>query len=375
MNKYIACWALVLSLGCKSAGAADIVLTQILPLTGAIAPNAQGVMIGTKAYIDGVNAAGGVNGNRIVLDTQDDQYKPDETLRLARKSIAEVRPLALINLMGATGVEVVMKSGELEKNKVPLIGARSGSQTLRDPVNSFVFHTYAGYWDEVDRIVEVFASTGTTRFALVYQDDLFGRDGLAGMQAALKKRGLELIAAAAFPRGTTDIGAAGEKVMQANPQAVILYTVSAPVAEFLKRFREKMPGVHLAGISPIDAATLVKLSGTKLARGFVIAQNMPSPSKSSIAFVREHRSLLAKYAPAGTQPNYYTLGGHATAKVIVEALKHAGPKPTREKFMAALESIRDFDIGGVLYTYGYGVRVGVRFVDLLIIDARGEPLT
>jgi len=375
MSKHIARWAFVLSLGCKAAAAADIVLTEILPLTGAIAPNAQGIMIGTKAYIDSVNAAGGVHGNRIVLDTQDDQYRPDETLRLARKSIADEHPLALINLMGATGVEVVMKSGELEKNRIPLIGARSGSQTLRDPVNSFVFHTYAGYWDEVDRIVELFNSTGTTRFALVYQDDLFGRDGLGGMQAALKKRGLELVAAATFPRGTTEIGAAGEKVLQANPQAVILYMTSAPAAEFLKRFREKMPGVHLAGISTIDAATLVKLAGTQLARGLVLAQNMPSPSKSSVAFVREHRSLLAKYAPADTKPNYYTLGGHATAKVIVEALKRAGPKPTREKLMAALEGIRDFDIGGVLYSYGHGVRVGVRFVDLLIIDGRGEPLT
>ena len=102
---------------------------------------------------------------------------------------------------------------------------------------------------------------------------------------------------------------------------------------------------------------------------------MPNPNKSSIPFVREHRHLLAKYAPPNTQANYYTLGGHATAKVIVEALKRAGPKPTREKLIAAMESIRDFDIGGVLYGYGHELRLGPRFVDLLIIDSHGEPQT
>jgi ABC-type branched-subunit amino acid transport system substrate-binding protein len=73
------------------------------------------------------------------------------------------------------------------------------------------------------------------------------------------------------------------------------------------------------------------------------------------------------------KPNFYTLGGYSTAKVVVEGLKRAGPAPTREKLNAALEGIRNFDIGGIQYTYGRGLRMGTKFVDLLIIDATGEP--
>jgi ABC-type branched-subunit amino acid transport system substrate-binding protein len=99
---------------------------------------------------------------------------------------------------------------------------------------------------------------------------------------------------------------------------------------------------------------------------------MPNPGKKSVALVREHQEVLAKFAP-GVRANFYTLGGYATAKVVVEALKRAGPSPTRAKFNTALEGIRDFDIGGVQYTYGSGLRMGTKFVDLLIIDANGEP--
>jgi ABC-type branched-subunit amino acid transport system substrate-binding protein len=245
---------------------------------------------------------------------------------------------------------------------------------VRNPVHPYIFQVYASYWDEIDRIVEVFSSTGVTRFAVLYQDDPFGKDQLEGARVALKKRNLELVAAESYAPRTTDVAAAGEKIMKSNPQAVFFAAIPPPVAEFLKRYRDKMEGVQFAGISAIDAGTLVKLAGPNLARGFVLSQNMPNPNKSSVAFVREHRKLLAKFAP-NVQPNYYTLGGEATARVMVEALRRAGPKPTREKFIASLETMRDFDIGGVLYTYDHGLHLGSRFVDLLIIDAKGEPLT
>jgi ABC-type branched-subunit amino acid transport system substrate-binding protein len=213
---------------------------------------------------------------------------------------------------------------------------------------------------------------GTTRFAVVYQDDSFGRDGFEGVQVALKKRNLPLTVSGSYPRGTTDVAAAGEKIIAANPQAVIFCTTAPAAAEFVKRFRERMVGVQFGGISAVDGATLVKLAGAKLSRGFALAQNLPNPTKKSVALVREHQDVMAKFAP-NVKANFYTLGGFSTAKVVVEALRRAGPTPTREKLNAALEGIRDFDVGGVQYTYGHGLRMGTKFVDLLIIDANGEP--
>jgi ABC-type branched-subunit amino acid transport system substrate-binding protein len=364
--------ALVLALAGPGAHAAgEVGFTQVLPLTGAIAVNATGLQAGAKAYIDSVNAAGGINGAQINLTTLDDGYKPDETVKMVKKALAENNPIAFINFTGAANIEALIKSGELEKAGVPLIGPRAGTQGLRSPVNPFIFHTYASYWDETDRMVELFNSMGMTRFAVLYQDDAFGKDGFEGVQAALKKRNLPLTAGVSYPRGTTDVAAAGEKILAANPQAVIFSATAPATAEFVKRFREKMPGVQFAGISAIDGTTMVKLAGPQLARGFGLAQNMPNPFKNSVAVVREHRDIMTKFAP-NVRPNFYTLGGYAVAKVAVEALKRAGPAPTRAKYIAALESIRDFDIGGVQFTYGKGLRLGTNYVDLLIIDGKGD---
>lgn len=362
-----------LACACAPAQARDLTIAHISPLTGPVAPNGQGLLIGSRAYFDQVNAAGGVAGNRIVLTEADDAYKPDESVRLAKAAAANPSVLALINFVGAANTVAVAKSGLLQAEKIPIIGARAGVQSLRVPVDPFVFHTYASYWDEIDSIVQTFGSMGVRRFAVFYQDDAFGKDPLAGVQAALQKRGFELVVAASYQRGEKGITEAGAKVMQAAPQAVIFAATAAASAQFIREFRQKLPGVQFAGISAIDSATLVRLAGAPLAHGFVIAQNAPNPNKRSVPLVREHLAALAKYAPPGTRANFYTLGGHITAKVIVEALKRAGPNPTREKFMAALESIQDFDLGGLTISFGPGGRLGTRFVELVIIGADGEP--
>ena len=355
--------------GAQAAG--EVNFTQVLPLTGAIAVNAAGLQAGAKAYIDMVNAAGGVNGATINLTTLDDGYKPEETVKMVKKALAENNPLAFINFTGASNIEALIKSGELEKAGVPLIGPRAGTQSLRSPVYPYVFHTYASYWDEAERMVELFNSMGMSRFAVLYQDDAFGKDGFEGVQNALKRRNLPLVAGISYPRGTTDVAGPGEKILAANPQVVIFSATAPATAEFIKRFREKMPGVQFAGVSAIDGTTLVRLATPPLARGFGLAQNMPNPFKNSVALVREHRDALNKFAPT-VKANFYTLGGYAVAKVAVEALKRAGPAPTRAKYIAALEGIRDFDIGGVQFTYGKGLRLGTNYVDLLIIDGKGD---
>jgi branched-chain amino acid transport system substrate-binding protein len=372
MNKLMFPALLALALGCGPAAAADIVIDQILPTTGAIAPNGQGLEAGGKAYIAYTNANGGVNGNKLVLHSLDDQYKPDETVKLVQKAIAEHRPITFMNFTGAANIELLLKSGDLEKARVPLVGPRAGGQSMRNPVNPLLFHTYSSYWDEVEHMVEVFSTMGSNRFAVIYQDDAFGRDGFEGVQQALKKKNMPLLVGAPYPRGTTDVGPAGEKVMAVNPQVVIFCTTAPFAAEFVKRYREKMTGVQFAGFSAIDATTMVKLAGVSLARGFIIAQNMPNPNKTSVKLVREHRDVMAKFAP-NVKPNFYTLGGYATAKVVVEGIKRAGPAPTREKFMAALEGMKDYDIGGVQYTFGKELRMGTKFVELLIINGKGEP--
>jgi ABC-type branched-subunit amino acid transport system substrate-binding protein len=66
------------------------------------------------------------------------------------------------------------------------------------------------------------------------------------------------------------------------------------------------------------------------------------------------------------------LEGFAGAKVLVEALRRAGPNPTRAKLQAALEGLKNFDLGGLEVSYAADDHTGLDFADLSIIGQDGK---
>lgn len=57
---------------------------------------------------------------------------------------------------------------------------------------------------------------------------------------------------------------------------------------------------------------------------------------------------------------------------MVEALKRAGPRPTRAKVMDALASLHDYDLGGIRISYGPKNRIGSRYVEVTVIGGDGK---
>ena len=62
----------------------------------------------------------------------------------------------------------------------------------------------------------------------------------------------------------------------------------------------------------------------------------------------------------------------AKAKVLVEGLRRAGPKPTPAELRNALESIHKFDMGGLEVSFSPTDHTGLEFADLSIIDIDGK---
>jgi branched-chain amino acid transport system substrate-binding protein len=60
------------------------------------------------------------------------------------------------------------------------------------------------------------------------------------------------------------------------------------------------------------------------------------------------------------------------AKVMAEGLQRAGKDLTRAKLMTALETLREYDVGGLTVSFGPGIRAGSRYVDLSVISADGR---
>lgn len=366
--------ALTLAGTVAGSALADIVIGQVTPLSGPLAPTGSHIRAGAQLYFDAVNASGGVHGQKIRLITKDDAYKASETVRLARELINEAQPLALFGFVGTGNVEALLKDKILTEAGIPLVMVRTGASSVLKSGNPWLFFTRASYEAEIKRIIQQYSSTGYRNYAIFYQNDPFGLDGLASAEALIGKFDSKIIAKASYEKNTTEVSAAVKSIAAAAPQAVIMIANTAASAEFLKQSREAGNTAEFITISVTDAAQIVQRIGKKAAAGLVITQVVPNPETRATPLTREIMDNFARFKPVEVTPNHTLLEGYLGAKVLVEGLRRAGPNPTRKKLRDALEQLRDYDAGDLFVSYSANNHGGVNFVDINIINREGKLL-
>jgi len=363
---------LLLSAACPWAHA-DVVIGQVAPLSGVLASTGQQMVLGGKVWFDAVNAQGGVHGQKIRTVVLDDGYKVDETERLTRELVADPQVVALFGFAGTANVGKLLQDKVLDQAGIALVAPYTGGEPLRRPFNPWIFHVRAGYADEAEHMVKQLVTQGIQRVAVLYQNDAFGKAGLEGVEAAMTRRKLKIAAAAPYERNTDDVKAAVETIRKAGAQAVIMIAVNKPAAAFVKQYREAGGGGQLFNISVVDPAELVRLAGIDSARGLGISQVVPYPYQAALPVVREFHKLMKQYAPTA-DVNYTNFEEFLGAKVLVEALRRAGPNPTRASVMKALESLNPYDLGGISVAFSKDNRIGSRFVEVTVISSSGKLL-
>lgn len=363
--------ALVLCNLSSFAFSADLVIGQVAPLSGVLASTGHQMVVGGKIYFDSINAKGGIHGAMIRQEVVDDGYKVAETVRLTREMLARPEVIALFGFAGTANVTQLLTEGVLDAGGAALVAPYTGGESLRNPFNPWIFHVRAGYAAEAEHMVQQVTTLGMKRVAVMYQDDGFGKAGLLGVENALAKRSLKLAAAAGYERNTDKVEEAVKTIRASDAQAIIMISVNKPSAAFVKQYREGGGGARLYNISVVDPAELVKLAGLKNVHGLGISQVVPYPFTASMPGVRQYQELLKKYAPDEVV-NYTSFEEFVGAKVLVEGLRRAGPNPTRAKVVKALESINNYDTGGITVSYSPSNRIGSRFVEVTVVGSSGK---
>ena len=366
---------LALSVGGLVCAAAvpDITVVQVAPLTGVLASTGKQMVLGGKIYFDWINANGGVHGAQIKHDVLDDGYKVDETARLTQEALVNPEVIALFGFAGTANVSKLLTDGILDVGGAPLVAPYTGGEALRSPFNPYIFHVRAGYLDETEHMVHQVVTLGMKRIAVMYQNDAFGKAGLAGVEAAVGRRNMSLAGSASYERNTDQVQDAVQQIKTVDPQAVIMISVNRSTAAFAKQYRAAGGGGQLYNISVVDPAELVKLAGLKAVHGLGITQVVPYPFSASKPVVREYQTLLQKYG-GGQAISYASFEEFLGAKVLVEGLRRAGPLPTRAKLVKALEGMDNFDLGGTRVNYSATNRIGSRFVEVTVIGGAGKLL-
>jgi branched-chain amino acid transport system substrate-binding protein len=365
-----------LVLGSASAGAqtpgvsADkIVLGQAAVFSGPAAQLGIQMRNGIKAYFDSVNERGGVNGRRLELVTEDDQYEAKVAPIASRKLIEEHKVFALLGYVGTpTGtahLPVVTQA------KVPLVGMFTGAEALRVPFNRYVFHVRASYYDETEKIVEQVVSTGGRKIAVFYQNDGYGEAGRKGTELALERRQMKIHSTGTVERNTVAVDAAAKAIHASQPDAVVMVSAYTSITAFVRAMQKLGSGATFYNVSFVGSAALADALG-KDGIGVAISQVVPFPWGTGLPVVKEYQAASKK---AGfTDYNFSALEGFLTAKVMVEGLRRAGRNLTREGLVDAMEKMNDVDLGGFFIGYSPKNHTGSKFVDLTIISRDGKFL-
>ncbi len=344
-----------------------IVFGQVAALTGPAQDLGQGMRLGILAAFDEENRKGGISGRTLELKSLDDGYEPEKTVEATQKIIGEDKVFAMIGAVGTP----TSKAGQpiATAAQVPFIAPFTGAEFLRNPYNRYVINVRASYFQETEAWIEhLTKDLGISKIAILYQDDAFGLAGLEGVQRALAKRNMSLVATGTFKRNTTAVKSALLDIMKAQPEAVVTVAPYKPVAEFVRLAHQVNMNALFVAISFVGSNSLAQELG-KDGAGVIVSQVVPFPEDASLPVVAAYQKALVA-EDANAKPGFVSLEGYLAGRLVVEALKRAGGEPTREKLLAAVASA-PIDLGGVVLNYGPTKNQGSDEVYFTILQADG----
>lgn len=329
---------------------APIVLGQSCVMSGPAQNLGLEMRAGLLAAFSAVNDAGGIHGREIILLSRDDGYEPDEAVRNTKALIAKDKVFALVGAVGTPTAKAVAPI--VSEEKIPFFGPFTGAEFLRTPFNKYVINVRASYFQEMEQLVAYLVDAKKLgRIACFYQNDSYGFAGLRGIELALARRGMTLVARGSYERNTVAVMGALRDIYQEKPEAVVLVGAYSACAEFIKLSRNKIDDKMIFGnISFVGTESLRQALGG-YGRDVVVSQVVPSPHDTGLALIDDFKKTMATYqhdAPI----TFTSFEGFIVGKLFAGVALAVKGELTRENFIATMERVGRFDLGGLVLNYG-----------------------
>lgn len=346
----------------QPAGAEEIRIGGSAALSGPAATLGQRYHAGARALFEQVNQRqAGIGGARIVMDLRDDGYEPERAEANTRELIEDPAVLALFGFVGTPTSRVALPY--VRRTGMAFVGAFTGAGLLREPQHSSVFNVRASYREEARALAQAMKAAGVRRYQVVYQADLFGREGLEAMRAATAPLGLELVGSAMVKRNSVEVGAGVTALLtqQSGAEAIFLVSTYETCAAFVKQARERgyrgrFYALSFTGLEPLRAAL------GRAPNELTMSQVVPDPEDAGVPVVAAYQKAMRE---AGDRHfDAISLEGYIAARVLVEGLRHSKPPLTRASLVQGLEALGQLDLGGFAVRYGRGAHAGSAYVGL-----------
>lgn len=337
---------LALGLGAQARAADDIVIGASMPLTGVFGFAGIPANNGIQDYVKIVNDAGGINGRKIKYVAEDTAYSVDKSIAAFNRITASEK--VSLYYGDSTGFAKTINA-ELGRRGNILMAGTSYASELNDP-KAFPFQFIPGpdYSQMIGILLEHIAKTTPgAKLALVNSDTEFGRDPIAATEKRAAQLGLKIVEKIVTPPTSVDVSTEVLKLRRANPDYTIFHGyILAPVPEFMTQMKQ-------LGLKSKFMGTFWSMDNAIWGNSAAVADGYMGVMPYRYYFDTEGKSpileKIRQIRPA-YQPIFYTQG-FFTAMLLVEAAKRtldAKKELTAANMKASLNSIKDFDTGGII---------------------------
>lgn len=318
----------------------SIKLGVTLPMTGAASPGYNKLPSAMKAYFDYVNANGGVNGRKISLIIKDDQYVPTLAVAKTNELILKDKVFALLAPLGTANNKAVAASVNPGRRGIPTLFVNTGySGFANKKTYPTTFTLLPSYIVEAKIIAQYLKENyADKKIGLLYQDDDFGDDALAGF----KQAGLTFAVKVPYASGSQGVSGVPatwiQKLSAGGAEVVVLFGVSSATGAALgtAAVMKYAPKWVLGSVG--GDATTIKALGVPagVLYNATGASFVPATTDTSDEYIQLFQTINAKYNNDAVFDNNVLVGMN-TAFVTVQAIAAAGANPTRKALIAAIE--------------------------------------
>lgn len=314
----------------------EIVVGTIQDLSGPLAALGSHFRNSLQMRFDEANANGGIHGRKITLVAEDSGYDPKKGVLAAQKLIQKDKVFAALSNLGSSVVLATMPLF-LDRGVLHLFPA-TGQPATYEPLHKYKFGSIPSYTTMVEKSAPyLIKKNGYKKVGVLYQDDDFGYEVLAGAESALKQVNQKLCDKASYKRGATDFSSQVATLKNSGCDFVILGTVLRETVGVLAEARKTGWDVPML-VQAAGYSAQVPVLGGKATEGLYGTPIVPHPYPDSSN--QKLMDWIAAYKQKfNADPNAYSVIAYVQADLFVRAVQKAGPGLTTDSFAAALESL------------------------------------
>lgn len=353
----------------------NVTIGLVVPSSGALAEVGAAMKDVLLAYFDSINSRGGIFSRKIELKVADAGAGGAATPTAAQNFAHKEQIFAFVGGLSAGSDPQLAALARTEE--IPFVGPSTLLPHLENPANKYVFYLLPGVSEQAMSLVNFAAAQPELKraaAAIVHSDATLGEAAATAAADQAKKAGLTVTKKIAFKSDNFDARAVVKELKTGNVESLFFFGEGKDQLSLLNE-------AAAAGWSP-NLFLLGALGGRDLS-----AISQPESSKKIfLAFPTvlsdvgnegkaEFRALQEKYK-FQTRHTAAQLSAFAAGKVFVEGLTRAGRDLSREKFIAALDTLYDYETGVTpRLTFGPNRRVGAAGAHIVAFDTAKKEFT